>query len=137
METLHILPQHTRRKNPVLANGKVRNDFLTLVAISLLIATVSSYTALDLAGRIRTSSGWAKHAWLATAALAMGGGMWAMHFVAMLALTIPNVQVAYGITLTILSFVLPVVISGISLFVLSRTSAGPGNAYRGRDQEPL
>lgn len=96
-----------------------------LVALSLLIATVSSYMALDLAGRIRTSSGWAKHAWLATAALAMGGGMWAMHFVAMLALTIPNVQVAYGITLTILSFVLPVVITGISLFVLSRTSAGP------------
>jgi diguanylate cyclase (GGDEF)-like protein/PAS domain S-box-containing protein len=96
-----------------------------LVAVSLLIATVASYTALDLAGRIQASSGWVKHAWLAMAALAMGGGMWAMHFVAMLAFTLPDVKATYEITLTILSFVLPVFATGISIHVLSRTHAGP------------
>ena len=60
-----------------------------LVVMSVLIAAVASYTALDLAGRIRASSGNARLAWLATAALAMGGGIWAMHFVAMLAFSMP------------------------------------------------
>src|SRR3712207_7290383 len=48
-----------------------RSHDATLVALSVLIATVASYTALDLAGRIRACSGWACHAWLATAAVAM------------------------------------------------------------------
>jgi NO-binding membrane sensor protein with MHYT domain len=62
----------------------------TLVTLSILIATVASYTALDLAGRIRACSGFACYAWLATAALAMGGGIWSMHFVAMLAFHMPQ-----------------------------------------------
>jgi NO-binding membrane sensor protein with MHYT domain len=60
----------------------------TLVALSILIATAASYTALDLAGRIRACTGWACYAWLATAAVAMGGGIWSMHFVAMLAFVV-------------------------------------------------
>ena len=64
-----------------------------LVGLSVLIATVASCTALDLAGRIRASSVWARHAWLATAAAAMGGGIWAMHFVAMLTFQMPDVTV--------------------------------------------
>ena len=56
-----------------------------LVALSFAVACFASYTALDLGGRIRASHGWARRAWLATAALAMGGGIWSMHFIAMLA----------------------------------------------------
>ncbi|RDI61885.1 bifunctional diguanylate cyclase/phosphodiesterase [Microvirga subterranea] len=96
-----------------------------LVALSLLIATLASYTALDLAGRIRASGGRVKRAWLATAAVAMGGGMWAMHFIAMLALTLPDVKVTYEIGPTILSFLLPIVVTGLSIHLLSRTDAGP------------
>jgi NO-binding membrane sensor protein with MHYT domain len=84
----------------------------TLVGLSVLIATIASYTALDLAGRIHASSGWAKHAWLATAALIMGGGVWAMHFVAMLAFSLPDMRISYDFGLTALSLVLPILATG-------------------------
>jgi NO-binding membrane sensor protein with MHYT domain len=56
-----------------------------LVALSFAVACLASYTALDLGGRIRVSRRWARLTWLATAAIAMGGGIWSMHFIAMLA----------------------------------------------------
>ena len=57
-----------------------------LVALSILIAALASYTALDLAARMRAAaSGRASSGWLAAAAIAMGGGIWSMHFVGMLA----------------------------------------------------
>ena len=96
----------------------------TLVALSILIATVASYTALDLAGRIRATSGWPCYAWLATAALAMGGGIWAMHFVAMLAFSLPGMPVDYDLRLTTLSFVLPVIVTSFGFSVVNRRDAG-------------
>jgi NO-binding membrane sensor protein with MHYT domain len=85
----------------------------TLVALSILIATAASYTALDLAGRIRASSGWTCYAWLVTSAVAMGGGIWSMHFVAMLAFSMPGMEVNYDLPLTALSLLLAVLVTGI------------------------
>jgi len=96
----------------------------TLVSLSIVIATVASYTALDLAGRVRASRGLAKHAWLATAAIAMGGGIWAMHFVAMLAFQIPGMGVDYDIGLTALSLVLPILVTAVGFNVVNRTDTG-------------
>src|SRR2546430_1541173 len=45
-----------------------------LVALSYAVACFASYTALDLAGRVRASTGWARGGWLTTAAISMGGG---------------------------------------------------------------
>jgi PAS domain S-box-containing protein len=95
----------------------------TLVALSVLIATAASYTALDLAGRIRAASGWACYAWLATSAVAMGGGIWSMHFVAMLAFNMPGMEVQYDLPLTILSLLLAILVTGIGLYVVSRKEA--------------
>src|SRR5215204_4768298 len=97
----------------------------TLVALSILIATAASYTALDLAGRIRASSGWACHAWLATSAVAMGGGIWSMHFVAMLAFSMPGMDVSYDVPLTALSLVVAILVTGIGLHAVSREKATP------------
>jgi len=97
----------------------------TLVALSILIATVASYTALDLAGRIRATTGPACHAWLATAALAMGGGIWSMHFVAMLAFSMPGMEVQYDVGLTFLSLVFPIIVTGLGFFVVSRREPSP------------
>lgn len=94
-----------------------------LVAMSVLIATVASYTALDLAGRIHASGGHARLAWLATAALAMGGGIWAMHFVAMLSYSLPGMTVSYDVGLTLLSLLVPIVVTGISFGVMSSRQA--------------
>jgi PAS domain S-box-containing protein len=91
-----------------------------LVCISILIAVAASYTALDLAGRIRASEGWLRRVWLATAAVAMGGGIWAMHFVAMLAFRMPGMQLGYHFGLTLLSFLVAVVVTGAGFAVMSR-----------------
>jgi PAS domain S-box-containing protein len=97
-----------------------------LVAMSVLIATVASYTALDLAGRVRASIGQARHIWLVTAAIAMGGGIWAMHFVAMLAYGMPGMAVSYDVALTLLSLIVPIVGTGISFAVMNRSEAAIG-----------
>jgi PAS domain S-box-containing protein len=93
-----------------------------LVALSFAVACFASYTALDLGGRIRASKGWPRRAWLATAALAMGGGIWSMHFIAMLACRMP-MQVGYDLGLTVLSLVVAVVVTGVGFYVIGTRQA--------------
>src|SRR2546425_8066877 len=62
---------------------------LRLVALSVVVAAIASYAALDLAGRVSTSKGKASAAWLLGGALAMGTGIWSMHFIGMLAFNLP------------------------------------------------
>jgi PAS domain S-box-containing protein len=90
-----------------------------LVVLSILIAIAASYTGLDLAGRLRAATGWTRRLWLATAAVALGGGIWAMHFVAMLAFTIPGMTARYDLGLTTLSLMIAVGATGISFAVLN------------------
>ena len=61
-----------------------------LVALSILVAAFASYTALDLGGRVAAARGLARRVWLVAAAITMGGGIWSMHFVAMLAFIMPT-----------------------------------------------
>src|SRR5262245_38528994 len=62
---------------------------LKLVALSLIVAAIASYTALELAGRVTASKGRASWLWLAGGAFAMGTGIWSMHFIGMLAFRLP------------------------------------------------
>jgi len=66
-----------------------------IVVLSVLIAILASYTALDLAGRITLADGRERPAWVAGGAVAMGVGIWSMHFVGMLALHLP-VPITYA-----------------------------------------
>ncbi|WP_298810985.1 MHYT domain-containing protein [uncultured Sphingomonas sp.] len=91
----------------------------TLVLLSIAIAVFASYSALDLAGRMRAAHGWARAAWLCTAALAMGGGIWAMHFVAMLAFSMPGMEVHYSLGLTLLSVVVAIGSTGVAFALVS------------------
>ena len=95
-----------------------------LVALSILIAAVASYAALDLADRITAAQGVARYAWLASAAAAMGGGIWSMHFVGILAYTLP-VPVSYDLDLTLLSLALPILVTGAGFAVVHRYGTGP------------
>ena len=90
-----------------------------LVMLSIAIAVFASYTALDLGGRIRAASGPAQLAWLATAAVAMGGGIWSMHFVAMLAFVTPW-PVTYDYALTLLSLFVAIFVTGMGFIVISQ-----------------
>ena len=94
-----------------------------LVALSIFIATLASYTALDLAGRVRASTGRARQGWLAAAAVAMGCGIWSMHFVAMLAFIMP-MPVRYNGGLTFASFLVAVGVTAVAFFFVSRPRTG-------------
>jgi NO-binding membrane sensor protein with MHYT domain len=91
----------------------------SLVALSLAIAIIASYTALDLAKRVRDSASSAKKswAWLVAGASAMGTGIWAMHFIGMLAFDLP-IPIAYDLSLTCLSMLIAIAVSAVALFVL-------------------
>src|SRR5882757_7013726 len=92
-----------------------------LVALSILIAALASYTALDLATRMRAAaSGRASSGWLAAAAVAMGGGIWSMHFVGMLAFSLPGIEISYDPFLTLLSLVIPIVVAAAAFAVVGR-----------------
>ena len=60
-----------------------------VVLLSFLVAILASYTALDLASRITASTGAAAASWLLGGAFAMGMGIWSMHFIGMLAFSLP------------------------------------------------
>src|SRR6201982_2347034 len=91
-----------------------------LVALAVLIAALASYTALDLATRMRAASGKARPAWLAAAAVAMGGGIWSLHFVGMLAFSLPAVGISSDPFLTFLSLVIPIVVAAGAFTVVGR-----------------
>jgi two-component system, sensor histidine kinase and response regulator len=90
-----------------------------LVTVSVLIAVMASYAALDLAGRVTSSRGWARGVWLSGGALAMGIGIWSMHYVGMLAFRLP-VPVEYDWPTVLISLLAAVFASAIGLIVVSR-----------------
>src|SRR6202140_1228704 len=95
-----------------------------LVALSILIACFASYTPLDLSAHVGPAWGFARRVWLVAAALTMGGGIWSMHFVAMLAFIMP-MPMSYDIGLTTLSLVVAIFVTGGGFYVISRQNASP------------
>ncbi|MGR3889832.1 putative bifunctional diguanylate cyclase/phosphodiesterase [Pseudomonas sp. 1152_12] len=91
----------------------------SLVVISLFVAILASYTALDLAGRIATAKGRAVYVWMTGGALAMGVGIWSMHFIGMLALRLPF-ALGFDLGITALSLLIAVLSSGFALWLVSQ-----------------
>ena len=103
----------------VLTGNEVVGSYnLGLVCLSFVIAVVASYTALDLALRIGESYGITKKIWIGGCAFSMGGGIWSMHFTAMLAYQLPF-EVSYDIWITLLSIIISIIASGTELFLAS------------------
>jgi signal transduction histidine kinase/HPt (histidine-containing phosphotransfer) domain-containing protein/ActR/RegA family two-component response regulator len=89
-----------------------------LVALSVLIAIVASHTASDLGGRTRAARGMRRWIWLSWGATAMGVGIWAMHYIGMLAFQLP-VPVLYDVPTVIASLLAAMAASAVALFVVS------------------
>jgi PAS domain S-box-containing protein len=90
-----------------------------LVALSVVIAILASYAAIDLAGRVSANRGRARLAWLMGGAFAMGSGIWAMHYTGMLAFRLP-IPVHYHLPTVALSLLAAVLASSIAQYVVSR-----------------
>src|SRR3569623_1343795 len=96
---------------------------IPLVWLSLVIAVCASYTALTLAGRVAVARGRTRLAWLLGGSVAMGSGIWSMHFVAMLAFHLP-VASTYDVPLVCLSFLAAVGAAAFALFVAGQSTVG-------------
>jgi two-component system sensor histidine kinase/response regulator len=95
-----------------------------LVALSIFIAILASFVALSIADRIAANSR-GKLVWAGAGALSMGGGIWSMHFIGMIAFSLPC-GVRYDPILTLASMAPGVLASGVALSVISRPAPGLG-----------
>ncbi len=76
-----------------------------LISLSIVISIIASFTAFGISERaVSTSNKTIELLWNLFGAVTMGLGIWAMHFVGMLALSLP-VQITYDTTLTLISVI--------------------------------
>lgn len=87
-----------------------------IVGLSIAIAILASYSALNITSKISDSNGKSKFFWLFGGAMVMGSGIWSMHFVGMLAMHM-NMNVRYDVVLTIMSMLVSVVSSFIAFYI--------------------
>ncbi|MFC4278663.1 putative bifunctional diguanylate cyclase/phosphodiesterase [Achromobacter aloeverae] len=90
-----------------------------LVLCSILVALLASYTALDLVGRIHSAGPVAARWWLLGGGTALGIGIWSMHFIGMIAFSLP-IPLAYDVPQTVLSLLVAIGASMLALWLASR-----------------
>jgi NO-binding membrane sensor protein with MHYT domain len=90
-----------------------------MVALSVLIAVAAAYATLDLAGRVTAARRRARVYWVVGGATSMGTGIWAMHYVGMLAYSLP-MKVYYDLPTVLASLLAAIVASAIALYTVSR-----------------
>lgn len=95
------------------------------VMLSVIIAIIASYTALDFSRYITKTLNTTYRFWLVCGSISMGIGIWSMHFVGMLAFQLP-LAVKYDTTITLFSLLVAVAISGFALFIISKH----GNTFK-------
>ena len=89
---------------------------LRLVGLAAVMCALASFTAISLLHHVRSSAGHMRLIWLAVSAAATGFGIWATHFIAMLAFS-PGIPSAYNIMLTIFSLIAAIFLTGTGLAV--------------------
>jgi len=94
------------------------------VLLSVLVAAFASYVALDLARRVRQHSGPAARVWVVGGAMVMGSGIWAMHFIGMLAMSLP-MEIGYDPATTLASWGAAVAVSALALGLAARDRLSP------------
>jgi diguanylate cyclase (GGDEF)-like protein len=96
-----------------------------LVCLSVLVAVMVSFTSLRLACRVADSRGIASRIWLILGSISMGVGIWSMHFIGMLAFSVPLI-LRYDIERTLLSLGVAIVTSGFAIAIASSAKLGFG-----------
>jgi diguanylate cyclase len=102
-----------------LGKGLTATYDMPLVVLSLVIAILGSYTALELAGQVLVAQGRVRQIWLSGGAIALGISIWVMHFIAMLAYQLP-IPITYDFSIVLISLLVAIVGSGIGLSLATR-----------------
>jgi diguanylate cyclase (GGDEF)-like protein/PAS domain S-box-containing protein len=87
-----------------------------LVGLAAVICALASYAAINLLRHARGTVGQMRGVWLAVSAVSTGFGIWATHFIAMLAFA-PGIPSGYNIRLTFLSLFSAILLTGVGLAV--------------------
>jgi NO-binding membrane sensor protein with MHYT domain len=94
--------------------------------LSYLMACVGGALGLRATLRaVRAADRRSRRNWLIAAAVAIGTGIWTMHFIAMLGFTVVGSQVRYNVALTLLSLLTAIVVVGVGVFVVARGGGRP------------
>src|SRR5580658_1245103 len=105
-----------------------------LVVLAGVVCFLASLTAITLFNRARSTAGSARAIWIAGAGAATGCGIWATHFLAMLAYQ-PGIPIAFDIDLTALSLVAAATVTtaglAVAVFFPSRWGALVGGGAIG------
>ncbi len=105
-----------------------------LVVLAGVVCFLASVTAINLFRRARATQGRVRAAWIVTAGAATGCGIWATHFIAMLAYD-PGITTAYDVGLTVLSLVAAAGVTGaglsLAVYNAARWSAPVGGGIVG------
>jgi len=96
---------------------------LSLVALSIAVAILVSYTALSLAARVAVANANQVRYWLTGGAVAMGVGIWSMHFIGMMAFSLP-IALRYNVAATLLSLAIAILTSGCALWIAGGAHLG-------------
>jgi NO-binding membrane sensor protein with MHYT domain len=88
-----------------------------LVVASLLVATMAGFTGFSLTKGLSERSIAHRKILIALAAIALGGGIWSMHFVAMLGLQLP-ILFYYDAAITLASALIAILVTGSALLIL-------------------
>jgi methyl-accepting chemotaxis protein len=105
-----------------------------LVAVAAVICFISSLTAISLFHRARATDGRARAVWIGIAGITTGFGIWATHFIAMLAYT-PGVGIGYDTSLTAVSLAAAAIVTStgiaVAIYIPARWSAAAGGGIVG------
>src|SRR5579863_605754 len=99
-----------------MLTGSYRYGF---VVLSVLLGMVAAYAALDFTGRISAARRRTRIFWLGGGSVSMGLGIWAMHYIGMLAFHLP-IPVLYHYPTVIVSLLAAIAASAVALFTVSR-----------------
>ncbi|MFO6373131.1 diguanylate cyclase domain-containing protein, partial [Pseudomonas aeruginosa] len=94
----------------------------SLVALAFLVACLAGYTALDMVERVGNSLSHPR-LWQWIGAFCLGSGIWATHFVAMLAFHAP-IALRYDLPITGLSLLIAVAASYLAMYMTARPRFG-------------
>jgi diguanylate cyclase (GGDEF)-like protein/PAS domain S-box-containing protein len=114
-------PQTSAFQETVTPSGQILYESYDyrLVILSFVFAVLSAHAALDLAGRVTAARRWHRSVWLGGGAVSMGFGIWGMHYIGMLAFSLP-VPIQYHYPTVILSLLAAIAAAAVALSTIGR-----------------
>lgn len=94
-----------------------------IVLLSFVLAATAAYSALNLISQVSHSTGKIRRLWLLSGACVLGSGIWAMHFVSIMASRLPF-EVGYHPGRAVLSLLISILSSFLALGIAVAPASG-------------